>query len=62
MHLSAMGMCMCVQWEGVWGCLNAGVAHVHIRCMSGDRSRQHGKIKNRSALQTSLSEPAEKFV
>lgn len=54
--------CGCVPGEGggVRGCLKAGVAHVHMRCMSGDCSRRHGKIQNRSACRTSSSEPSEK--
>lgn len=44
-HLSGVWM------EGAWGCINAGVAHVGISCMSGDCSRQHGKTQNRSASQ-----------
>lgn len=51
MHLSGVWVCVCAcrgvvgGREGVWGHLNAGVAHVHMRCMSDDRSRQHGKYK-----------------
>lgn len=44
-HLSGVWM------EGAPGCLNAGMAHVGISCMSGDCQRQHGKTQNRSASQ-----------
>lgn len=44
--------------EGVWGCLNAGVAHVHKRCMSDDCSRQHGKYKIGQLLKMHCAERA----
>lgn len=51
MHLSALCVSSGREGVGARGCLNAGVAHVDIRCISGDCSRQHGKIQNRSASQ-----------
>lgn len=64
--LSAMCMGLHVQREGGGagggGCLNAGVAHVHMRCMSDDCSRQHGKYKIGQLLKMHCAEPSEKFV
>lgn len=42
----------------MWGCLNAGVAHVHKRCMSDDCSRQHGKYKIGQLLKMHCAERA----